>query len=326
MLKELRFVQGAVAKKDFIPTLKHFVIENGEVRGYNGVLALCSPIPFDISCKPKADLLVKAIGNCDETIQLAMTPAGRLSVKSGSFKTFIECVDGETPHATPEGTMVDINGEGLLTALKAVEPFIGDDASRPWSNGVNLTKASAFATNNVCLVEYWLGAEFPVQVNLPRDAVREMVRIGEAPTHAQYSDHSITFHYADRRWIRTQLLPGEWPDLGRVLNKPSDPKPIDKALFTALDKIKPFVDKMGRVYFEGSDIRTHIDNAEEGASFEIPGFGAHGVYAIEMLRLLEKGVERIDWSSYPRPCLFFGGPMRGAIIGMHMTAKQPDES
>ena len=106
MLTELKFVQGAVAKKDFIPSLTHFIIEDGTVRGYNGMLALCSPLPFDIACKPKADSLVKAIANCAETVQLSLTPAGRLSIKSGKFKAFIDCIPDETtPHVQPEGEM-----------------------------------------------------------------------------------------------------------------------------------------------------------------------------------------------------------------------------
>lgn len=323
MLKELRFVQGAVAKKEFIPALTHFVIENGEVRGYNGTLALCSPIPFDIACKPKADTLVRAIANCDETVTLSMTAAGRLAVRSGSFKAFVDCIEGETPHATPEGELVDINGQVLLDALKAVAPYIGDDASRPWSNGVMLTRASAYATNNVCLVEYWMGTEFPVAVNLPRAAVKEMLRIDEAPTHAQSSDHSITFHYADKRWIRTQLLPQEWPDLGKVLNKTCNAMPLDRKIFEGIAKVKPFVDKMGRVYFQDGYICTHPD-PNEGAAYEVPGLPDTGLYNVEMLSLLEHGVESIDWSLYPRPCLFYGGNMRGAIIGMHMN--KPDES
>ena len=76
MLTSLKFVQGAVAKKDFLPALTHFVIENGTVRGYNGMLALCSPIPFDIACKPKAESLVKAIANCNETVTLSLTQRG----------------------------------------------------------------------------------------------------------------------------------------------------------------------------------------------------------------------------------------------------------
>ena len=44
MLKALKFVQGAVSKKDLVPALTHFRIENGTVRSYNGMLALCTPI------------------------------------------------------------------------------------------------------------------------------------------------------------------------------------------------------------------------------------------------------------------------------------------
>lgn len=215
------------------------------------------------------------------------------------------------------------DGELLLQALKAVAPFIGDDASRPWSNGVMLTRASAYATNNVCLVEYWMHTEFPVAVNLPRSAVKEIIRINEAPTHIQSNANSITFHYADKRWVRTQLLPQEWPDLGKVLNKPCNAQPLDRAIFDALAKVKPFVDKMGRIYFQDGHLSTHAD-LSEGASHEVPGFDHTGLYNVEMLALLQEGVETIDWSLYPRPCLFFGGPMRGAIIGMHMNKADVD--
>ena len=42
MLAELKFVQGAVAKKDFIPSLTHFEIKDGMIKGLNGSLALCA--------------------------------------------------------------------------------------------------------------------------------------------------------------------------------------------------------------------------------------------------------------------------------------------
>ena len=73
MLNELKFVQGSVAKKDFLPALTHFAIADGKVRGYNGSIALCSPIPFDIVCNPKAEPLVRAIANCSDTVALALT-------------------------------------------------------------------------------------------------------------------------------------------------------------------------------------------------------------------------------------------------------------
>lgn len=315
MLKELKFVQGAVAKKDFMPAMTHFAIEGGHVRAYNGTLALSSPIPFDIDCKPKAVPLVKAISNCNDTVTLSMTPAGKLRVQSGSFRAFVDCLEGETPHVTPEGEEVHFEGEHLLKAFKLLAGFIGDDASRPWTNGVLLRDESAFATNNVCLVEYWIGARFPVTVNIPFVAIKEMLRVNEAPTHAQVTNNSITFHYTDGRWIRSQLLNAEWPDLSKLLDKPSNPQAIDERIFEGLDVIKPFADKLGRVYFANETMKTHTDDAE-GAAFEIQGFPFEGVFRIEMLALLKGVANVIDFSAYPAPCLFYGERLRGAIIGM----------
>lgn len=315
MLSKLKFVMGAVSKKDFLPALTHFRIQDGTVRSYNGTLALCSPIPLDIDCTPKAEPLVKAIQHCDETVTLTLTPTGRLSVRSGPFKALIDCVTEETPHVVPEGDRFELDGAALLTALKTISPFIGDDASRPWSNGILLKGHSAFATNNITLVEYWVGKSFPICCNLPRQAVREMLRIGEPPMYAQATETSITFHYTDGRWVRSQLLGTDWPDLEKILSQPSDQKGVDFRLFDALVKLKPFVDKLGRVFMKDGVISTH-EQLTEGASFEVPDLQVDGIYQIEMLGLLEGVAKTADFAAYPRPCLFTGERLRGAIVGM----------
>lgn len=318
MLDQLKFVQGAVAKKDFLPELTHFAIDGGRVRGYNGMLALCTPIPFDIECKPKADALVRAISKCSETVQLSLTPTGKLSIKSGAFRALIDCVpaERETPHVEPDGDVLPIQGEALLAALKAVNPFIADDASRPWSNGVLLSGTSAFATNNVTAVEYWVGDAFPRVVNLPRACVKEMLRIDEAPVSAQFGVSSVTFHYSGERWIRTHLLEADWPDLAAIIDGPSDCYPIDEELFAALDTLRPFLDKMGRVYMGEGKLTTHADPAE-GAVYELPSAQHAGLYRLEILQLLQGTCQRIDWSAYPERCRFFGDRLRGVLIGMH---------
>lgn len=315
MLSELKFVQGAVAKKELIPTLTHFRIEGGTVRSFNGTLALCSPINLDIDCTPKAAPFVKAIQNCKETVTMSMTPAGRLSIKSDAFKAFIECVKEETPHVMPNGKEFDIDGDALMKALKTISPFIGDDASRPWSNGVLLKGESAFATNNVSVIEYWVGSAFPIVCNVPKAAIREMLRINEPPQRAQVNDHSISFHYSDGRWIRTSLLDIAWPDLGKILDVPCAAEPIDERIYEALDTIKPFVDKLERVYIDGGIIATTLIEGE-GASFEVPDFPHEGVYQLRILNLLKGVATSIDFTSYPKPCIFYGERLRGAIIGM----------
>jgi len=317
MLKELKFVQGAVAKKDLLPAMTHFRIEKGTVRSYNGTLALSSPIPFDIDCIPKAEPLVKAISNCTDTVTLSLTPAGKLRIQSGKFRAHIDCVEGETPHVEPKGEEVYFDGEVLMEAIKTIYPFIGDDASRPWTNGMLLKGQSAFATNNVCLIEYWLGVEVPFVINIPRAALKEMLRINEAPTHAQMDASSITFHYSDKRWIRTQLYETTWPEFTKILDKPHNAQPIDPRLFEGIETLRSFSDNAGRVYIKDGLLRTHLEEGV-GASYEITDLPILGAYQINMLALLNGVAESADFSRYPDPTLFFGGRARGAIIGMRM--------
>jgi hypothetical protein len=224
-----------------------------------------------------------------------------------------------TPHVQPEGQRVDFDGNAMLDAIKAVEPFIGEDASRPWSNGVLMRNESVFATNNVIGVEYWTGARMPIEINVPRTAIAEMLRINEAPTHAQVTDKSITFHYDDQRWVRSQLLDIKWPDLQLILTKPHNAVEIDPKVFDALEKLEPFTDKAGRVYLDNGILRTASDPAsDEGARFELPTFPYSGIYNIEMLMLLKGKIKQADFTTYPSPCVFYGERMRGAIIGMRM--------
>lgn len=315
MLNELKFVMGAVSSKDFIPALTHFKIENSTVRSFNGTLALCSPIELDINCAPQAVPLVKAIQNCKEAVNLTLTASGKLSVKSGPFKALVNCVDFETPHALPEGDFFEIDGASLLEGFKTLYPFIGDDASRPWSNGVLLSGSCAFATNNVIAVQYWAASSFPLMCNLPRQAVKEIIRIGEPPIKAQANENNITFHYSENRWLRSQLLETKWPDIDKMLNIENNPVKIDPYIFEALLNLKPFMDDFGRAFFKGGMISTHAD-LSEGASFEVPSVTFEAIFNLEMFLKLASIAEAIDLTTYPGPAIFTGKKLRGAIMGM----------
>jgi hypothetical protein len=316
MLKALKFVQGAVAKKDFVPAMTHFVIEDGMVRSFNGTMALSSPIDIDMRCAPKAGPMVYAIGQCAEVVSLGLTGANRLRIQSGPFKAFIDCIEMEdVPHRKPEGEQIAFDGEALLKAIQVLTPFIGDDASRPWTNGILLRGQSAFATNNVCLVEHWLGVNIPQTINIPMPAVKELARVGMPPTHAQMTEDSISFHYTDGSWLRTQLYSTEWPDIAKVLDRPSNAQPIPEGLFEGLLYIKPFVEKPEHVYFIDGHLCTH-EEPELGASYKVEGLHNEGMFRRGMLAKLEGVATSVDFAAYPDPLMFFGDKVRGAILGL----------
>ena len=315
MLASLKFVQGAVAKKDFVPSLTHFRIANGRVMGYNGMLSLSGPIKMDLTASPKAIPFVKAIQTCKETIALHLTPTGRLSVRSGAFKAQVDCTADEFPEVSPSGEDVPLNGS-ILEVLKLLEPFIADDASRPWARGILFRGQTAVATNNVIIVEKWLGYTFPTAINIPRAAVLELIRIGEEPVRIQVDAVSATFHYSGERWLRTQLFPPDWPDLSRILDVESSPIPPPDGLWQAVTDLAPFTDDLGRIYFVSNKVATTATIEESGASIELNLGVTAGCYNFKHLTLLEGVVDRIDLSSYPKACIFYGNCLRGAIVGM----------
>lgn len=314
MLSALKFVQGAVARKDFVPSLTHYNISNRTIRGFNGAVALCSPIPLDLDVSPKADVFTKAIQACAEGAQLSMAEDKKLSIKSGSFQVFIDCLAEDFPRIEPEGETINIQGE-FLKAIETLAPFIAEDASRKWATGVLFRGPSAFATNNVLLIEYWLGHNFPVEINISKQAVQELLRIGEEPSSIQVSEASITFHYPNKRWLRAQNNPTTWPNVGAILEREASPAALDPSFFRALDNVAPFVDDLGKVYFLEDSIATSTSKTI-GAKVQLPGIKAGGVFHVKQLQLLEGLATSIDFAMYPAPCLFFGEKVRGAIVGI----------
>lgn len=315
MLTDLRFVQGAVAKKDYDPKLTHFCIQDGKILGYNGAIALCTPTDLPINCAPQAVPFIKAIKTCKDTVELHMTPNGRLCVRSGKFTAHVECLEETYPTVVPEGQIVDLAGCSILEPLQSISTFIGQDASRGWARGILLRGQSALATNNIVIIERWLGFHFPVEVNVPEAAVDELLRIGEEPTHVQVGENHVTFHFAKDRWLRCQVLSTEWPDVSRVMDRESKPVSIPDGLFPALEDLTPFCDDDVRVFFhEGAVSTVPIDGI--GASVQVDGILRGACYNIKQLRLLEGVANEIDFTMYPDPCMFYGDKIRGAIVGM----------
>lgn len=315
MLNDLKFVAGAVSRKDFVQALSHFRIENGTVRGFNGTIGLCSPIDLDLDITPNATQFIRAVQACEETIGLHVTPAGKLSLKSGKFKALIECIEKENfPEITPQGEFVAVQ-PGFLDTIRRLSTFISDDASRNWSRGILFKGQSAFATNNIVLAESWLGYDFPVTVNIPKTAIIELLRINEEPISLQMTENRISFHFEGGRWLCSQTYETAWPDLSRVLNTTSNPVPTPINLFEDIETLQPFTNDVNALFFTQGLIATS-ETADTGASIENKNIDFTGKYDVRHLLLLRDIATSVDFSLYPAPCMFFGDKIRGAIVGM----------
>lgn len=316
MLPALKFVKGAVAKRDFVQALTHFRIHEGTVRGFNGTLSLCSPIEVDLDCAPNAAQFIKAIDACgDQTISLHMDKT-RLVVRAGRFKTHVDCMDATNfPHFGPKGERLEMPGT-LIPALAALESLIAVDASRPWACGVLFDGEVAVATNNIVLAQYWTGFEMPRRLNLPAQAVAELVRIGDEPKACYLDGERIVFDYGDGRWLSSQLLAAQWPDVNAVIDRASVellPEAIPEGFFDALAEIAPFSGDSQRVHFAKGVISTSKADGE-GTQIEFPDMTSTGCYNVNQLLKLKGIADTINFSAYPAPVYFQGERTRGIIL------------
>ncbi len=316
MIEDLRFVQGAVARKDLVPELTHFHIAAKRVTGYNGRMALSSPIALDFDAMPLAAPFVTAIDKCQAEASLGLTQTGRLAIRSGAFKAFIDCSTGTFPAVEPAGVTMQLP-EDFLEALAELYTFTSEDASRMWSQGVLFHGNSAYATNNVILVERWLGTAIPRAFNIPKTTIAELLRIKLKPTHALLAENAVTFFYEGDRWLWSLLYDTSWPDLQRVLaREPLRLQPLPENVFAALHDVAPFVEKTGYVWFHEGTVRSRAPGLDEGAVYELGAELPAGVYNVHQLLKLEGVATSFDYDAYPNPASFYGGKLRGAVIGV----------
>lgn len=327
MLDAIRFVASAVAKKDYVADLQHFKIKDGRITGYNGAMALSSDIDVDLDVQPKADKFLAAVKACQGTIALNVTPSGKLAVKAGKFKSFIDCLPEESTHfVLPEGDEVEV-GPLFLAGLKALQPAMGIDASRPWGMGIKLSANSMFATNNVMLVEYHHGHPVPIDVVIPAAAVNEILRIGEAPSRVQTTHNSITFWFGPKRWLRTNVIAGaDWPTdkIAAIFARLEQATPVEvpTALKEAVEALKPFLEESAAITFDGTVART-VGEEGAGASYEVPINGLEEgkavCYGHKQLEILCEIATKVDLTLFPLPAVFYGERLRGVFAGMART-------
>lgn len=316
MIDALRFVQGAVATKDFVPELTHFRIVSGHIMGFNGRLSLCSPIDLDITAAPKASTFAKALTSCGDKVSINMTPNGRLAIRSGNFRVFVECIEDYAFDYYPVGESYPVPA-GFMDAVSTMAPFMGQDASRPWSMALHLEGGGLYATNNIVAVEYWLGGELP-PITIPHNAVRELLRINQVPINLQTDGHSLTFWFGHGKWMRTQLVAEPWPleQFRSIFAKAEVERcePANPALFSALDLVKPFMDSQtNRVLLLGDRVATSEDD-DTGARVDVTDIPERRAFNRDMLALV--GTVATGYNLDAEPAYFVGDRMRGVLMGM----------
>lgn len=320
MLDALKFVARGVARRDYVPGLTHFRIKDGRCTGTNGVLSLSCPVEIGFDAAPHAVRFIKTLRECEDVISMTMQGTDIL-VRSGKFRHVVPClpIDSVDP-VSPEGQFYSPSAP-ILDAFRALKPFVGVDASKPWAMGILLCQSSAFATNNICVAECWLGDPFPVVCNVPDIAVDEVLNAGDDISQLQISDRAITFHYPDGRWVKTPLLSLEWPNIPGLIGQiwqDAQLAAIPPGTREACLKLGNFCEPhKEHLFFRPFEISTTAKGIDDGgAVVEVNGLPDSGCYHVAHINKLLAIATHADFTRFPDAVPFMGGMLRGAMLGV----------
>lgn len=290
MRETLTFVRGAVANREgAIPVLTRFHISKGRIQGTNGRVAIEAPCEEleGIEVLVQADKFLSAVDACDSEPKIEMTDSGRLSVKRGKFKCFlpVQLLEAFPHHVVTPGPVQKI--KELLPTLRALRPFIGEDATRPWVLTIIADGQNAYATNSNMM------ASIPakgLKFQLPVFLIDELLRIGIEPDAYAQNENSITFYYDDyTSWLRSQLIVDEWPieTAKELLSWKLKIKDYPKDLVTSIESLLPFCpdQKLPLIFFTENGISTAPGDTEaeiKGAGWPPLGFDSRNL--LPMLR------------------------------------------
>lgn len=314
LLQALKFVKNGYARKDIIPELTHYSIRKGRVTAYNGMLGFSSPIDLDLDIAPVALHFHKCIEACEEKISITKDK-DKIRIKSGNFKSLVRCIPTEkVPTLIPRGKCIELPNNFVEIASNLLH-IIEESSHKVYATALTLRGKSAYVTNNIIIVEQWLGVDMPT-INIPKRAIQEIVRHGEEIDHILIDDDMIYFMYSDSKWIASKLFVCEFPDVTKVLDQPANPRAFPVGFWDALQTLSRFADDAGKVTLSTGKMETGEGLEDALASVDCPELILEEPCLFNCKELLKiKDLATTIDLVYGRACLFYGNMLRGAIVG-----------
>lgn len=319
MKNAVRWVKDALATKDMVHHMTHYLIKGGMIHASDGRMVAAHPFDFD------EDFLVP--GEKFEKVLLAMpvdTPElvlkeGVLHVSHGRFKSRISTI---APDLWPMG--LEFEGDftplapGLLEAVARVRPFVSENATQQWATGVGLVPGFVYATNNVVIARAEV-PDFDGNVLVPGWAADFILARREGITGYAVTSNSIVFQWEGGGWMKSVIINGTFPDkAGGMIDTAKPAKTaITPEWRATFNRLAALVDEdelhLGQTLMHGSS--GDELQAEDEASTPTPKGEEASIWNPKFLQPVIDASTHWNPAAWPEPSRFKGEGIEGIILG-----------
>ena len=310
----LDFIKLAQAdKSNDLAAKTHCRLQGGYAVAFDGVLAMGHPIEEELAVCPHTYRLIDALSRCKKAMSVTQLDGEKLVIKSGNFRVVIPCLNpAAIPYAVPDPRAGDLTDE-LINGFAALNPVVTGNGQTVVESSLLVNNGSMVATDRMIMLEYWHGINLPDGLAIPKVAVAAVLKIRHKLVGVGVSDRTVTFHYENGAWLRTQLYAEPWPDVYSVLNRgdPHTATELPEAFFDAVDAVAPF-NEGGSIYTTDSGLASHHTEGA-GATYAVGGVPAGLSFTAKYLQMMKGYAKRVDLVGSNGISFFYGDRVRGAI-------------
>lgn len=300
LLDAIGFVESAT--DDAQDYMSHVRMAGGWMIAFDGSIAAGHPVEEDLTVCPHLKRLKEAVGRAGATMALAAQENGRLGVTGDKARFTVPCLPGSALFPVMPDPSIATLDDGLKNGFAATVALAKEDADTIHEQSVLLRANTVVGCNGNLALEYWHGIDLPPGLGIPHKAAKAVAKQSLPLVGFGWDmGRSVTFHFANGAWIKTQLMAGEWPDIDRVLNAPTYFAPTPEGLFEALDAILSFSED-GAVHFHEDKLKSTYGNAEGGAlygaAYDVPGLQKGTSLTGRLLKLAKPAAAEMDYTTH----------------------------
>lgn len=316
LLTALKFV--SVASKDTKQGAyqTHVHIGGKQVVAFDGILAAGHPIDEDLVAFPHLEQLTDALETAGKKLSLTIED-GALSVTGEKLKATVQCLPAEEMHVVaPDSQRFDMP-DSIKAALEVCARYTKESGSKIHEAAVLLTANSCYGTNGLAIVEYWHGVNLPPMV-LPRAFCVAVTKVKSPLTGFSWGNgNSVTFHFEDGSWIKTQLYTEGYPEtVSTIMNVPAAPIPLPESFIEAVTSVSKFSDD-GTVTFEDGRVLGLHEHSAVSAMYDVAALQAptRCRFNADLITKVGDLIKTYDLTTDPKRMIWFGDSVRGMIMG-----------
>lgn len=319
MKTEIEWLDDALASKDVVMAMTHYRVEGGEVMATNGRLTAGHPCAQDGAFLVPGDDLKRILKRMTDKFTITQGE-GEIAIKSGRFRGRIPTLPLEQwNYPGVDDARWEPVPDDLLACLRAVRPFISENATHAWALCAAINDGWICATNNVALACVPCAGLKDVSVLLPVWAIDFILSRSDGLEEWAWGTNFAAFRWKNGAWIRAALVEGVFPESAIVLVKQSQSeKPgqaITDAYRTAVGRIAELADDIIEVYADRVASNAAKSVVEESVVNEVPAGGDKSIWGARFLLPVLACATHWSPSTWPKPAPFKGKLVSGYIAG-----------